>query len=194
MSFIESDSEPYVRLLDEEPVKVEEVKVEEVKVEEVKIEEVKVEEVKETSINALLEKLSFHNQNNKLIPEEFAVLQKIISKTPTIIDEIEKSITEVIKNNTITIHDFPNFIVIVQILYERIHNLHLKKNNNEKCADLCAILLKFIVYILLEERKIDVLEENKTEFLSKLDNIIDSCIHLLKFPIVLQYENCCVIC
>jgi hypothetical protein len=208
MSLIESGLEEEVHLLDEDPVvQVEEVaKVEEVQVEEVaKVEEVvqveepvvKVEEVVQVEEKSLSEIISFYKENkstDKLTSEEFEVLQKIIEKTPTIMDELEKSITEVIKNNNINIHDFPEFIVVVQILYERIYNLKLSKIDNEKCANFCATLLKFIVYVLFEERKINIVEEDKAEFLTKLNNIIDSCSHLLKFPKVLQYEKCCFIC
>jgi len=202
MSLIESGLEEEVHLLDEEPIVEEDkpvIKVEEpvIKVEEEPIIKVEEEPVVKVEEKTLSEIISFYKENkptDKLTSEDFEVLQKIIEKTPTIMDEIEKSITEVIKNNNIHIHDFPEFIVVVQILYERIYNLKLSKIDNEKCADLCATLLKFIVYVLIEERKVNVVEEDKAEFLTRLNNIVDSCSHLLKFPKVLQYEKCCFIC
>jgi len=187
-------------------VKVEEVKVEEVKVEEVKVEEVKVEELEEVFLDlsdkTLSEIITLYNKNKnyyvkkgiQIKHEEIDILEKIISKTPLLLDEIEKSVLNVIKNNNINTDDFPEFVIIVQILYERLDNLKDIRIDNNKLADVCSTILKILLHTLVEERKINIEDENKTEFLSKLDKLIDSCVNLIKFPNILQTKKCCTIC
>jgi len=202
----------------EEEVKVE-VKVEEVKVEEVKVEEVKVEEVKVTDLeeeelpdftNKTLEEVLLyivkkHIEEKKdtkkyykkigihLSKEIIEIINKIIDKTPSLLGEIEKSVSEVIKDNKIDTNDIPEFIIIVQILYERLHNLKELSLESHKLAETCATILKFIVHTLVEERKIIIEDDKKVAFLVQFDKLIDSCISLLNFPAILKPKACCSI-
>jgi hypothetical protein len=120
-------------------VKVEKgvVKVEEgvVKVEEgvVKVEEglVKVEEelpdftnksITEVFLYIMKKHMEEENNSSKLgiqlSKEIVEIINKIINKTPSFLSEIEKSVSEVIKDNKIDTNDIPEFVIIVQILYE----------------------------------------------------------------------------
>jgi hypothetical protein len=128
-----------------------------------------------------------------LSKEVVEIINKIVDKTPALLSEIEKSVIEVIKDGKIDAKDIPEFIIIVQILYERLHNLKDILLNSFKCAETSATILKFIIHTLIEERKIKIDEENKAEILSQFDKLIDSCISLLNFQSALKPNACCVI-
>lgn len=197
-----------------EPVKVEEglVKVEEevVKVEEevVKVEEgvVKVEEelpdftnksITEVFLYIMKKHMEEENNSSKLgihlSKEIVEIINKIINKTPAFLSEIEKSVSEVIKDNKIETNDIPEFVIIVQILYERLYNLKDIVLDSNKRAETCAVILKFIVHTLVEERKIVIEDDKKDAFLTQFDKLIDSCVSLLKFQEVLKPNTCCTI-
>jgi hypothetical protein len=197
-----------------EHVKVEEgvVKVEEgvVKVEEgvVKVEEglVKVEEelpdftnksITEVFLYIMKKHMEEENNSSKLgiqlSKEIVEIINKIINKTPSFLSEIEKSVSEVIKDNKIDTNDIPEFVIIVQILYERIYNLKEIVLDSNKRTETCAVILKFIVHTLVEERKIVIEDDKKEAFLTQFDKLIDSCVSLLKFQEVLKPKTCCTI-
>ena len=204
-----SVQEESVFIPSEEEVKEEEVKVE-VK-EEVKVEvKVEVEEELPDFTNKSIEEVLLyivkkHVEEKKdtkkyykkigihLSKEIIEIINKIIDKTPSLLGEIEKSVSEVIKDNKIDTNDVPEFIIIVQILYERLHNLKDLSIDNQKLAETCATILKFIVHTLVEERKIVIEEDKKAAFLIQFDKLIDSCISLLNFPAILKPKACCTI-
>ena len=128
----------------------------------------------------------------QLSKETIEVIKKIIDKTPTLFDEIENAVLEVIKDNKIDINDIPKFILIVQILYERIFNQKDFLLHPSKRCEVCSNILKFIIHTLVEERNISI--GNKDEFLSKLDKLIESCMSLVNFSHVLEpAKDCCIL-
>ena len=128
----------------------------------------------------------------QLSNETLDIIKKIIESNNTLLDEIEKGLLEVLKDNKIDASDIPQFILIVQILYERILNQKNVLLNPSKPSEICLIILKFIIHTLVEERKIIIQEEKKVEFLSQLDKLIESCISLLNFPSLFKTpKNCC---
>ena len=128
----------------------------------------------------------------QLSNETLDIIKKIIESNNTLLDEIEKGLLEVLKDNKIDASDIPQFILIVQILYERILNQKNVLLNPSKPSEICLIILKFIIHTLVEERKIIIQEEKKVDFLSQLDKLIESCISLLNFPSLFKTpKNCC---
>ena len=128
-----------------------------------------------------------------LSKEIVEIINKIIKKTPSFLSEIEKAVSEVIKDNKIDTNDIPEFVIIVQILYERLYNLKDIVLDSNKRAETCAIILKFIVHTLVEERKIIIDDDKKDAFLTQFDRLIDSCVSLLNFQKVLKPKACCTI-
>jgi len=197
--------------------KVEE-KVEEVKekVEEVKekVEEVqeKVEEVKE-KVEEKVEEVIL-DFTNKTIPEMFLIIlkqenniyckkigitiskdvtkiiNKIIELNPQLLSDIEQSIKNVLKDGKIDSNDIPEFILIIQILYERLHNNKSLKITNKNIIESCSTIVKFVIRTLIEERKIEIDIEKKSVIIEQLDKLIDSCMCLLNFDNVLMSKGC----
>ena len=137
--------------------------------------------------------VSYHSKtklNIQLDDKTQTIITKILQFSPGFLSEIESVLIEIIKDNKIDSHDIPNLIVLVQKLYELIYkakNIHL---DGEKTAEVCGTLLKFMVYKLVEERKIKIDEANQDALFALTDKLIDSCIGLLKIPYLINGTGC----
>jgi len=129
--------------------------------------------------------------NIQLNKNEINVLTHILKYSPDFLNEIEKVIIEIVKDNKIDTNDIPNLIILIQKLYELIYNSKQVKYDSKKIADVCGNILKFIIYILVEERKIKMDEDKKLHFFILTDKLIDSCISLLNLSKVLKGSSCC---
>ena len=128
--------------------------------------------------------------NIQLDEKTQSIINKVLKFSPGVLTEIELVFIEIVKDNKIDSADIPNFIVLVQKLYELIYkakDIHL---DSEKTAEVCGTILKFIVRKLFEERKIKIDEENKVVFFLLTDKLIDSCVSLLKFPKLVKGAGC----
>ena len=128
--------------------------------------------------------------NIQLDEKTQSIINKVLKFSPGVLTEIELVFIEIVKDNKIDSADIPNFIVLVQKLYELIYkakDIHL---DSEKTAEVCGTILTFIVRKLVEERKIKIDEENKVVFFLLTDKLIDSCVSLLKFPKLVKGAGC----
>jgi hypothetical protein len=141
-----------------------------------------------------LEMINYFNKIGIYVSKDTIDLtQKIIDTTPSILNDIENAFIEVTKDNKIDTNDIPQFILILQILYERIFNQKDSQLNPIKRSEYCANILKFTLHILVEERKI-IQDEVKNDFLEQLDKLIDSCVNLFSFSNILEQPKiCCTI-
>lgn len=143
-----------------------------------------------------LVKKSLENEEMKkqisisLTPEVISIINNIISLTPDTLTDIEKVIIEIIKDGKIDSKDIPNIIVVIQRIYQFIYSLKTVKFDTKKRADITAITLKYILHLLVLERKIKIDEDKQTEFFAQIDLLIDSCIDLLSYSKSLQTKGC----
>ena len=122
------------------------------------------------------------------------LLQKMIEKTPSLFNEIENGVVEVLKDNKIDTSDVPQFIILIQILYERVFSQKEVVLKQWKRSETCAILLKFVIHTLAEERNIITDIEKKSAILIQIDTLIDSCISLLNYSSILEpTKECCIV-
>jgi hypothetical protein len=122
------------------------------------------------------------------------LLQKMIEKTPSLFNEIENGVVEVLKDNKIDTSDIPQFIILIQILYERVFSQKEVVLKQWKRSETCAILLKFVIHTLAEERNIITDIEKKSAILIQIDTLIDSCISLLNYSSILEpTKECCIV-
>jgi hypothetical protein len=96
--------------------------------------------------------------------------------------DIEKATIQIIKDSKIDSKDIPNLIVVIQRIYQFIYSLKNVKFDAKKRADITGTSLKYILHLLVLERKIKIDEEKQEEFFTQTDALIDSCIGLLSFP------------
>lgn len=127
-----------------------------------------------------------------LAPEVTSVINNIISLTPNNLTDLEKAITEIIKDGKIDSKDIPNLIVVVQRIYQFIYSLKNTKFDTKKRAEITGELLKYLINILVLERKIKIDEdpEKVLEFYKQVNFLIDSCISLLSYSKTLKTKGC----
>lgn len=123
--------------------------------------------------------------------EYIDILNSLVGKSPKLLNDIEKSMFEIMKDGKIDSNDIPYLITIIQKLYEFLFSLKIKNMQTEKRAAICAEIIKFIVHVLIKERRIKV-DPNKQEiFLSQFNALMDSCISLLSLQSELLSRGCC---
>jgi len=121
------------------------------------------------------------------------IMNKIININPTFLSEIEKSILNIVKDNKIDSSDIPDFITLLQMLYEKLYNLKDYNLDNSKLSETSSTIIKFILHALVEEKKIVIDDDKKILFLSQSDKLIDACMNLLHFHHNLKAKDCCTI-
>jgi hypothetical protein len=149
-------------------------------------------EISEKTLLILLnESLSSEEIKNKLsiklTSQDISFISKIISLTPDALNDVEKAFNDIIKDGKIDSKDIPQFIVIIQRIYQIIYNFKL---DSKKCMEMTSTILKYIVHLLVLERKIKVNNEQQPEFLKESDALIDACIGLLSFPKSIKIKSC----
>jgi hypothetical protein len=121
------------------------------------------------------------------------IMNKIININPTFLSEVEQSILNIVKDNKIDSSDIPEFITLLQMLYEKLYNLKDYNLDNSKLSETSSTIIKFILHALVEEKKIVIDDDKKILFLSQFDKLIDSCMNLLHFHHNLKAKDCCTI-
>lgn len=138
-------------------------------------------------IKKSLENEDIKKQNSiVLTSESSSVINNIISQTPNTLIDIEKTLVEIIKDDNIDSKYLPNLIIIIQRIYQFIYTLKGVKFHTEKCADITASVLKYILHFLVLERKIQIDENKQEDFFRQTDLLIDSCVGLLSYSKTLQ--------
>lgn len=142
-------------------------------------------------IKKSLENEDMKKQTNiTLTTQDISVINNIISLSPNILTDIEKSAIEIIKDGKIDSKDIHNLVVIIQNLYQFIYSLKSVKFDNKKRAEITATTLKYTLHFLVLERKIKIDEDKQSDFFTQTDLLIDSCISLLTYSKSLKTKRC----
>jgi hypothetical protein len=156
-----------------------------------------VSNIVEQSLVDLVKKSLENNEMKKkttitLTPELTSVINNIISLTPNTLTDIEKATIEIIKDGKIDSNDIPNLIVVVQKIYQFIYSLKSKKLDAKKRAEITGELLKYLIHLLVLERKIKIDEDPEKiyKFYSEVNVLIDSCVELLSYSKILKTKGC----
>ena len=150
--------------------------------------------IEQTFIDLVMKYLENENMKKKifiaLTPEISSVIKNIISLSPDTLTDIEKTMIETIKDCKIDTKDIPNIIVVIQRIYQFIYSLKDAKFDAKKRADITSTLLKYILHILVLERKIKIDQDKQTEFVIQMHYLIDSCVGLLSYSKSLKTKGC----
>jgi hypothetical protein len=144
----------------------------------------------ETSLTSQIIRDKLMKTQVNLTPELIEIIKKILSATPECFNDIEKAVNEIIKDGKIDSKDIPQFIVVVQKIYQIIYSLKDAKIDAKNRSEFTATVLKFIVHLLVLERKIKIEEDKQEQFLKDCDALIDACIGLLSFPKSIKTKGC----
>lgn len=120
------------------------------------------------------------------------MITAIASSSPAVLDDIKKSLLEVIKDNKIDSSDIPHLISIIQSLYEIVCNLKEFHLDSQSRASICAEVLKFISHYLILDDQLSVDKLDQMTFLNQIDTLIDSCASLLSLPSAIKIEGNCL--
>lgn len=118
------------------------------------------------------------------------VFRSMLSLSPNTLTDIEQAILAIIQDGVIDSKDVPQLIVLVQRLYQFVYSLKDVKMNAVKRAETTSLLLKYIIRLLVLERKIHVEEEKQPHFFAQMDALIGSCVGLLGYVKTLK-PKCC---
>jgi hypothetical protein len=140
----------------------------------------------EKSITSLIIRDKLMKSQVNLTPELIATIKNILSVSPDTFNDIEKAVGDIIKDGKIDSKDIPQFIVVVQKIYQIVYSL----KDTKKRSEMTCSVLKFVVHLLVLERKIIIEEDKETHFLTDCDLLIDACIGLLNFPKSIKTKGC----
>jgi hypothetical protein len=120
------------------------------------------------------------------------MITAIASSSPAVLDDIKKSLLEVIKDNKIDSADIPHLISIIQSLYEIVCNLKEFHLDSQSRASICAEVLKFISHFLILDDQLSIDKLDQMVFLNQIDTLIDSCAGLLSFSSAIKVDHNCL--
>lgn len=150
--------------------------------------------VQETFVHLVTKSLENEEMIKKIsipvTPEITSIINNIISLTPNTLTDIERVMIEIIKDGKVDSKDIPNLILVIQILYQFIYSLKDIKLDSKKRAEVSSSLLKYLIHLLVLERKIKVNEDKQALFLTQIDALIDSCISLVTLSKNLKTKGC----
>lgn len=100
----------------------------------------------------------------------------ILQTYPDDLDGFNKLILMAIEDGKMDMQDLPVIINLCRKIYELIS----KTNVDYKTAIECSrLILKFIIRILINEKKIKIRNDNIPSFLNGFDNLVDVCLDML---------------
>jgi len=118
------------------------------------------------------------------------VITTLIETNPTLFKEFNATLLNIIKDGKIDSADIPEFVILVQKVYEIVYVSKQINASKEELADSCGIIAKFVVHTLIEKGYVKMDKERKVIFLSEIDNIIDVCVSLIKVSKTLKTPGC----
>ena len=132
------------------------------------------------------------NEKNKikLTPEAKNIINNLLTLSPNTLNDIEKSIIDIVKDDKIDSNDIPNLIVVIQRIYQFIYSLKTVKFDYKKRAEITSISLKYLIHVLVLLDKVNVSEDKKESFLIQTDVLVDSCVGLLSFSKNIKTPGC----
>jgi hypothetical protein len=131
-------------------------------------------------------------QKTHILNKEYIdILNSLVNVSPNLLNDIEKAMFEIMKDGKIDSNDIPYLITIIQKLYEFMFSLKIEKMSTEKRSAICAEVIKFIVHVLIKERRIKVDPNKQEAFLSQFNALMDSCVSLLSLQSDLLSRGCC---
>lgn len=101
----------------------------------------------------------------------------ILDKYPEYFSEFKTILELIIEDGKLNIDDFTNIIKLLTKLYELVKTLKLDYDTSLKVS---GDILKFILYYLIEEKKMKITNKDESAVSSSINTLIDACIELLR--------------
>ena len=127
-----------------------------------------------------------------LTPEVTSVIKNVIALAPNTLTDVEKAAIEIVKDGKIDSNDIPQLIVVIRSIYQFVYSLKGMKLDAKKRAHITGELLKYLIHLLVLERKIKIDGDPAKilEFYTQVNALIDSCVELLSYSKILKTKGC----
>jgi hypothetical protein len=140
------------------------------------------------SFTSLIIRNELLNTNIVISPELKMVIEKLMAATPDTLNDIEKAVQEIVKDNKIDSKDLPYLIIVVQRIYQVLYGFKDIKMNSGNITKMVSNVLKYLIHLLVINERIIV--NDKQEFYKNCDTLIDSCVGLLGFSKSIKTKGC----
>ena len=128
----------------------------------------------------LVELILLSQENNEkyqisISPEVQSILAKLMDHA-TCLDEVEKSLKEIIKDDKINANDVPQIMLLLTSIYDVVKDFKMSSITTKNCGD----VLKVLADIAIKENLIVINDDTAIIIIECLSNIIDSSILLMQ--------------
>lgn len=114
----------------------------------------------------------------------------IIKNNPEYFSDFEKIFMLILEDNKIDIDDIPHITKLITKLFIIINNLKQLKLKEQEKLDISSVILKFIIEVLVREKKINIGSFETEFFLKTIHELIDSCVSLIELNGTLAPKSC----
>lgn len=128
--------------------------------------------------------------NIKLNDKTRAGFLHVIKSHPEFFSNFEKTIILILADNKIDIDDLPHLTKLIVQLYKIILTLKQIKYTEDEKLNVCSTIIKFILQVMIKEKKINIGELSEVDFVVKIEELIDSCIGLIDINRIVKDVNC----
>ena len=121
----------------------------------------------------------YEKYQQTISPEVQSILAKLMEHTECL-DEVEKSLKHIIRDNKIDANDVPQIMMLLTSMYNSISQFKISSVTTKNCGD----VLNFLVNIAIKEELISI-NGDTNNLITCLSNIIDSSIRLMQMKDVM---------
>lgn len=114
----------------------------------------------------------------------------IIKNNPEYFSDFEKIFMLILEDNKIDIDDVPHITKLITKLYIIVNSLKQHKLNDNEKLEISSVILKFIIEVLVREKKINIGTFETEFFLKTIHELIDSCVSLIELNGTLAPKSC----
>jgi len=114
----------------------------------------------------------------------------IIKNHPEYFSDFEKIFMLILADNKIDIDDVPHITKLITKLYIIVNSLKQYKLKDDEKLTVSSIILKFIIEVLVREKKINIGTFETEFFLNTIHELIESCVSLIELNGILGQKSC----
>jgi hypothetical protein len=115
---------------------------------------------------------------------------QIIKTHPEFFSDFEKTFVLILDDNKIDLNDLPYLTVLISKLYKIINDTQKFKYSQKEKLEFCSNVIKFIVQVLVKEKKLNLGDLSEEKLIESIEGVIDSCIDLININKKMESSFC----
>lgn len=131
------------------------------------------------------ELLAFKLVSVVLTEKEMMIVKIIVQQSPSMIDDINQCVLDIVKDGKIDSNDIPSFIKLIKSVYVFCHEAHNIKININEIAKMIGPIVKYIVHIVLSKNG-----KSTPELVKCCDNLIDISVEMIQLQSTTRTKMC----